>query len=642
MYCRVGLLACLLAGCARQPAAPAFDRIAILRFENLSADASADWIGRAFSDIVAAELAGAPGIDSIPAIRIHAFDRVLGARSISAPGISSERVQALAAGARKIGYGQYAFRAGSLEAHLTLEDVRTGKMTKAITASAPASDVLAAATALARQIAGQVSPYGTRSPQALRAYITGTEARDPAAMEVALNLAIAADPDFGAPYRLLAQFRAGRRDRSGALAVLERAEARQSMAPFERAMIAEMAADLRGDLAARERALAAMLKVTPGDAASWRSLGEVANSRHKYGTAVQALRKAVDLEPEDVTVLNLLGYAAAEAGDLEAGMAALRRYQALRPNDANPLDSMGDLNQIAGHLAEAESFYLLAQKKDRNWLGDGDLHKAAVSRLLRGDLAGAGALAQQYQDARTLAKDPLVPVRQAEWAWALGRRQEAYRQLEVFAAGAQSGPLREVSSRAYAELTIWSLVLGDRPAAARTAPQAMALAGPASIGVAVVVQFLAQPPASPAEWVVRAEQRFSDEALAGIKDFALAYSLLLNGHFEPAQRLLKQMYDRGGPAVDEGLPYALAWADVATGRLKEAEPLLRLNPLANASGFGPFASFYLPRIFYLRGAAAEKEGKREQARSQYQLFLKLSGNDPLVWGEEKKAQDAIR
>jgi len=642
VYCRVGLLACLLASCARQPARPAFDRIAILRFENLSSEASADWIGRALSDIVATELTGAPGIDSIATSRLHNFDRVLGVRTISAPGISSEREHALAAGAREIGYGQYTFRAGRLEAQLTLEDVRTGKMTKVIFASAAASDVLAAATGLARQIANQASPYGTRSPQALRAYITGTEAREPAAREVALNLAIAADPDFGAPYRLLAQVRAAQGDRAGGLAILDRAGARQSIPELDRATMAELAAQLRGDLAAREQALSAMVKATPGDAASWRTLGEVANSRHEYRTAAQALRKAVDLEPEDVTSLNLLGYAAAEAGDLEAGMAALRRYQALRPNDANPLDSMGDLNLIAGRLAEAESFYLRAQKKDRNWLADGDLHKAAVSRLLGGDLAGADALAKQYLDARTAAKDPLAAYRQAEWAWASGRRPEAYRQLEAFAAGAQGGPLREVVSRAYAELTVWSLVLGNRAAAARTGPQAMALAGPASIGVAVVAQFLAQPPASPAEWAARAEQRFSGEALTGIKDFALAYALILNGHFEPAQLLLKRMCDRGGPAVDDGLRYALAWADVETGRLKEAEPLLRSNPLPNASGFGPFASFYLPRIFYLRGAAAEKEGKRAEARRQYQLFLKLSGNDPLVWGEEKRAQAATQ
>ena len=67
-----------------------------------------------------------------------------------------------------------------------------------------------------------------------------------------------------------------------------------------------------------------------------------------------------------------------------------------------------------------------------------------------------------------------------------------------------------------------------------------------------------------------------------------------------------------------------------------------MNPVPNPAGPGPFAPFYMPRLFYLRGAAAAKEGKREEARSNYQLFLKLSGENPLVWGEEQKAQAAIR
>jgi tetratricopeptide (TPR) repeat protein len=303
---------------------------------------------------------------------------------------------------------------------------------------------------------------------------------------------------------------------------------------------------------------------------------------------------------------------------------------------------MGDINLANGRLAEAETFYLQAQKKDHNLLGDGDLLKAAVSRLFRGDMAGADALAKQYLDARTAAKDPLVPYRQAEWMWFSGHRNPACRQLETFAAGAQGGPLREVASRANAELAIWNLVLGDPAAAARTAQQAMALAGQSSVGVAVVAQFLTQPAASPTEWAVRADQRFSGDAMAGIKDFALSYALLLNGHFEAAQVLLKQTYTRGAPAADDGLPYLLAWAYLETGHTKEAEPLIRLNPVPNPAGPGQFSSFYLPRLFYLRGVAATREGKREEARNHYQLFLKLSGNDPLVWGDEKKAAAEIR
>ena len=630
-----------LAGCARQPARPV-ERIAILRFENLSADGSADWMGRAFSDILAAELTGAPGLDPIPASRFHNFDRSLGVRTISSPGISSERSLALAAGASEIGYGQYTFRGGKLEAQLTLEDVSTGRMTKVVSAAAPAGDVLGAANSLARQIATKTAPFGTRNPQALRALITGTESKDPAAIEMALNLAITADPDFAEPYRVLAQFRAAQRDRAGALTILERAEARGNSIPeLERARMAVLAAEVRNDLAARQKALADLVKLEPGDSTAWRALGELADSRHDDGLAMRAGQKAAELEPQDVVVQNALGYYAAKAGNLEVAMGALRRYQTLRPKESNPLDSMGDANLITGHLGEAESFYLMAQKQDRSLVNDADLLKAATAHLYSGDTTGADALARQYLEARSGAKDPLTPYRQAEWLWTSGHRKEACGQLEAFAAGVQGGPLRELASRANAELTIWKLVLGDRTAAANTARQAMALAGPASVGVAVVAQFLTQPPASPTEWAARAEQRFAGDALAGIRDLALSYALVLNRHFPAAQLLLRQMYDSGTPA-DEGLPYLLAWAYLETDHAKESESLIRANPVPNAAGPGPFATFYLPRLFYLRGVAASRDGRREEARSQFQLFLKLSGNDALVWGEEKKAQAALQ
>src|ERR1700730_7071527 len=118
----------LFGSCARHAAGPAVDRIAILRFEDLSQDNSADWMGRAFSDVITAELSGVPGINSLRASWLHGFDRGLGVRPISAPGISSERMQALLAGAHHIGYGEYTIRGGRVEARLTMENAATGKM----------------------------------------------------------------------------------------------------------------------------------------------------------------------------------------------------------------------------------------------------------------------------------------------------------------------------------------------------------------------------------------------------------------------------------------------------------------------------------------------------------------------------------
>ena len=185
------LLLLLLAACTRQPPAPRVERIAILRFENLGAGVSGDWMGRAFSEVITAELAGAPGIYAMPSTRMHALDRVLGPRPISLPGISAERSLALASGATRLGYGEYSVRGGRLSARLTIEDLRTGKMTQVVAAAA-AGDVLAVASELARRISSRVALYGTNSVPALKAYMAAKESATATAQN--LDQAIGADP----------------------------------------------------------------------------------------------------------------------------------------------------------------------------------------------------------------------------------------------------------------------------------------------------------------------------------------------------------------------------------------------------------------------------------------------------------------
>jgi tetratricopeptide (TPR) repeat protein len=632
------LTAILLTGCSRSTNRSTVQRIAVLRFENLSGDSSLSWQGRALSEIIATELEGAGGLQVLPSSRLHALDRVMGVRAISSPGISSESAQAMAAGATQLAYGQYVERNGRLEAQLTLEDVRNPSNTKVISATVPAGDVIGAATALARQISPKPAAYGTRNPQALAGYIRALEAGDGAVMEVGLNVAIAADPDFAPPYRLLAELKLQHQDRPGALATIEQALARGNAIPeLERARLELVGAELRGAPEARQKALARLAQLDSSDPATWRALAETSMARHDYRTAAEGYRKALELQPDDPLLINAVGYADAQAGDLDAAMKALRRYQTLRPNEANPLDSMGDVNMMAGRFHEAGEFFFESAKKEPNFNNNGGLLKAAIAQLLSGDPAGANTIAERYLQARAEAKDPIVDYRRAEWMWISGRRKAAAQQMGAFALANEKGPMREMASRAYAELVTWSMMLGDREVAARLAQQALALAGPNSAGNALVARFFSLPPAGASEWVLRAEQQFPGPQQTAIKNFALAYALLLNKHFQPAQLLLKEMWESGSPVADEGMPVMLAWCYLENGRPKDAAPLLRTNPIPSAAGLTPYAGFYIPRILYLRGLLAEKEGRKDDARAWYEKFRAVSGPDPLIWGEEKKA-----
>jgi Flp pilus assembly protein TadD len=633
------LLGLLITGCSRQPAGAPAGKLAILRFENLSGDPSLDWVGRALSEVIGSELSGVPNLRVVSSANLHAIDRVLGARAISAPGISSERSQAVAAGAAQLGYGDYTVRNGKLEVQLTIEDARGIKATKLITVSGPAADVLGAGTAIARQISPSAVPYGTRNPAALESYMKALETTDPTVREVGLGVAVAADPNFVAPYRLLADVKTQRQDLAGAVATLDQALARGNGIPeLERANLEFQSAELKGNSEARQTALAKLVKLDSGNADLWSALAVSLMNRHEYRQALQAFQKASELEPQDPTVLNLTGYAAAQAGDIDAAMGALRRYATLRPNDPNALDSSGDANLITGRFDEAEKYYLQSAKLDPNFNNNGPLLKAAITRLLAGDPSGANNLAERYFAARAEANDPILDYRRAQWMWLSGRRKAAAQQMGAFALAGESGPLRDIASRAYSELSVWSLMFGGREEAARLAQKALSIAGPASAANALVARFLAQPPASSSEWAVRAEQQFPGPAQAAIKNFSLAYALLINQQFQPAMLLFRQMWENGSPTADEGLPVMLAWCYLETGRVKEAAALLATNPVPNANGPTPYAAFYIPRILYLRGLLAEKEGRAADGRAFYDKFLAVSGPDPLLWGEEKKVR----
>jgi hypothetical protein len=154
----------------------------------------------------------------------------------------------------------------------------------------------------------------------------------------------------------------------------------------------------------------------------------------------------------------------------------------------------------------------------------------------------------------------------------------------------------------------------------------------------LLARFLVAAPASPAEWAARAERLFPSANQASLRDTAVAYALLLEKEFARASPILKEQYDRANPTSDESVRILLAWSWLETGRALDAAPLLRLNPIPAQAGPGTLVSLYFPRIYYLRALEAEKSGKAEEARANYSLFLKLSGPDPLLWGEEKKAQ----
>jgi len=129
---------------------------------------------------------------------------------------------------------------------------------------------------------------------------------------------------------------------------------------------------------------------------------------------------------------------------------------------------------------------------------------------------------------------------------------------------------------------------------------------------ALIAKFLTQPPATPEEWRARAGKLFPpNPALEPLRDVAVAAALLVDREYQPASEILRKLYDEGARTpIDEGLPVLLAWTLLETGRYQEAAGLLRFNPVPPPEGFTAHAAFYFPRLYYLRGLAAERAASR--------------------------------
>src|SRR5579862_5153726 len=365
------LLACL-GGCARD-SHPAIPQIAVLRFENLSADPALDWMGRAFSEIVSSELAGSRLGYVLQFHALHSFDRSLGVRPVG-PGVSSERTGALVAGANTMVYGDFAVLNGALRATATEENLATHKMERVVSATGPINGgIFPVAEALARQL-GETHPFGTRNPAALRNFVAALEAPDPAAALRGFADAAAADPDFGRAYVFWLQAALALRSRAEAESAIAQARAHQAnFGAIDRAMLDLDAAALRGDYHAQIEALRALTRSDPANPDHHRALAEALMSLRNYDEAIAEFRRALSVRPDDAVSLNSLGYAAALSGDLPTAIRVLRGYEQIRPKEPNPLDSLGDVHFMLGHFAEAEQFYLAGQARRPGFANGGEV-----------------------------------------------------------------------------------------------------------------------------------------------------------------------------------------------------------------------------------------------------------------------------
>jgi len=595
---------------------PGIERIAILRFENLTGDDTLNWMGRAVPEVMNAEMAGSRSLSVIPFSTLHASDRVFGSRPLGAPGISTERQAALLAGARHILYGRISRLGTHLRLDAALFDAPRGKVERALAIAGPESGgVIRLADSLAQELSVPVRRFGTQNDRALREFCEGLESPDPAASASAFSRTVTVDPNFGQAYVTWAESAAEQGQRSEVERVAALASARgDSISELDRARLAALSAELRGDVTASVKALETATRFDPEDLQVLRGLARLNLTSRRYAEAAQNLKTALAIEPQSAVLLNELGYAEMYAGDLSAATKALDEYRRLQPDDPNALDSLGDVNFYCGQFATAERCYRESFQKDASFNAGGALLKAAHARLRTGDISGADTLFNQYFGARRSAKDPLAELRYAEWEFLSGRRQQAVARLDGLARGLPPEGAQQVN----AQIAVWELDLGDRKRARDFAERAH---GP---GLGAIARFLTGPPASLSEWKERALQLLPGAGEERTRQLMLGCALLLQKDFVSALPVLQGLYRHSAPEPHEILPVLLAWAQVETGHFQDAAPFVQRNPVPNPAP-ELFTSLAFPRLLFLRATVLEKQGQRAEAEKSLRLFASLSG-----------------
>jgi tetratricopeptide (TPR) repeat protein len=599
------LLTLGLAACARKETHPV-ERLAILPLENLSADPSMDWAGLAVSAALIYDLAGAPNLYA------QSAESVAGAQSIRAS---------------RILQGYFVARNGQVEIRATLLDPRKTTTVSSfaldgpLTAGPLQAGLLPLADQLAKRLNSTARTFSTSNAAAFQDFGAALSKPDAASELSGFESATAVDPRFAAASMSSAKLLIESGNRDKARTILAAAMNAHPDA-IDQARLEYLAASAANDTAARVKALEMLARLTPADSQTARELAELQSVQRHFPEAVRSFETVTRLDPEDPQAWNQLGYAYSYAQNLAAARHALEHYrQLLPPEEANPLDSLGEVSFYLGDYAGAEHYFLQAHEKNPAEFAGGELMKAAQARLMLGDLPAADAIFNRYLGLLQRSQGNLAGYQQAQWEFLTGRRKAAIARLEKLMPAVEG----EAQALALCQLSIWKLETGDSKAAADLATQAVSSArSPRLRNLSAVCRFLTAMPASSSGLPI-----------------ADAFARLFERKFTDAVPMLEGLYRETNPAADAQVRTLLAWAYVESGRIPQAQQLLERAPIPLSSVEPLFADLIFPRYLYLRGAVLQNQGKRAEAKQNYELFLKYAGDMPGIFGDQSKARQSL-
>jgi len=208
----------------------------------------------------------------------------------------------------------------------------------------------------------KVRDVTTTSMEAYKYYLEGYENLEKFYQyeaQVALEKAVALDPEFAMAYIQLAVAYSNQQEIEARDTAAKRAKALSfKTTEKERLRIERFYARvIERDQEKELQLLQQMVNKFPREKRFVIPLGNYYYFRGDFDQAVIEYNKALELDPNFGQAHNMLGYAYFELGDFAKAIEHLKKYVSLSPGDANPIDSLAEVYFWMGQMDEAAATY---------------------------------------------------------------------------------------------------------------------------------------------------------------------------------------------------------------------------------------------------------------------------------------------
>jgi len=177
---------------------------------------------------------------------------------------------------------------------------------------------------------------------------------------VSFEKAVEKDPSFALPHFYLTRVYNNLSDAPRAAKAMEQFKKLSKVSPGkgkDALYVTAMSALLENDKEGYVRGLNEIIKADPKDKRAHADLGWFYRNGKKYPEAMAEFQKALAIDPNFGYALNLLAYTYGDLGEKEKALETFDRYAAAQPDDANPHDSMGDLYFRTAEFDKARAKY---------------------------------------------------------------------------------------------------------------------------------------------------------------------------------------------------------------------------------------------------------------------------------------------